>query len=102
MIRRPPRSTLFPYTTLFRSVQVALDLLVLADDALVVHARPDRDRREPPAVGVSRLREERARPLRVVGGAAEARVEPPRGRRKDPVRGREPAEKHPGDDRLPI
>src|SRR3989442_4577416 len=25
MIRRPPRSTLFPYTTLFRSVRVALD-----------------------------------------------------------------------------
>src|SRR5258708_18499219 len=24
MIRRPPRSTLFPYTTLFRSVQAAL------------------------------------------------------------------------------
>src|SRR2546428_3573658 len=24
MIRRPPRSTLFPYTTLFRSVDVAL------------------------------------------------------------------------------
>src|SRR2546422_5071068 len=24
MIRRPPRSTLFPYTTLFRSCQVAL------------------------------------------------------------------------------
>src|SRR5258707_4761858 len=24
MIRRPPRSTLFPYTTLFRSVQIAL------------------------------------------------------------------------------
>src|SRR5256885_9426283 len=24
MIRRPPRSTLFPYTTLFRSTQVAL------------------------------------------------------------------------------
>src|SRR3712207_7197994 len=24
MIRRPPRSTLFPYTTLFRSVQVSL------------------------------------------------------------------------------
>src|SRR5687767_15476865 len=28
MIRRPPRSTLFPYTTLFRSVNVSL--LVLA------------------------------------------------------------------------
>src|SRR5260370_42632096 len=26
MIRRPPRSTLFPYTTLFRSVSVAKDL----------------------------------------------------------------------------
>src|SRR2546430_9062580 len=27
MIRRPPRSTLFPYTTLFRSVAEALDEL---------------------------------------------------------------------------
>src|SRR3712207_6863206 len=26
MIRRPPRSTLFPYTTLFRSVPSALDV----------------------------------------------------------------------------
>src|SRR5256885_9482943 len=42
MIRRPPRSTLFPYTTLFRSVrdfhgvhvhQVALDHLVAALEA---------------------------------------------------------------------
>src|SRR5256885_9749194 len=30
MIRRPPRSTLFPYTTLFRS-GVAYDLLVVSD-----------------------------------------------------------------------
>src|SRR3989449_6009044 len=29
MIRRPPRSTLFPYTTLFRSVQ----LVVVAEEA---------------------------------------------------------------------
>src|SRR5256886_11427306 len=38
MIRRPPRSTLFPYTTLFRSV----DDLVAEIDALVadVDARP--------------------------------------------------------------
>src|SRR5690554_7517715 len=28
MIRRPPRSTLFPYTTLFRSRNVAVDGLV--------------------------------------------------------------------------
>src|SRR2546422_1542642 len=26
MIRRPPRSTLFPYTTLFRSVPLSLDV----------------------------------------------------------------------------
>src|SRR3989442_9922417 len=26
MIRRPPRSTLFPYTTLFRSIREVLDL----------------------------------------------------------------------------
>src|SRR5258707_1951501 len=33
MIRRPPRSTLFPYTTLFRSVQPAqrISFLVTAD-----------------------------------------------------------------------
>src|SRR5689334_24111978 len=37
MIRRPPRSTLFPYTTLFRSrVGVALDVehLVARDEAI--------------------------------------------------------------------
>src|SRR5258708_29225089 len=28
MIRRPPRSTLFPYTTLFRSAAIALDQVV--------------------------------------------------------------------------
>src|SRR3712207_7404762 len=40
MIRRPPRSTLFPYTTLFRSLMslLALSLVigVLVDDAIVV------------------------------------------------------------------
>src|SRR3712207_8113833 len=29
MIRRPPRSTLFPYTTLFRSLRAALAVLAL-------------------------------------------------------------------------
>src|SRR3712207_9198269 len=29
MIRRPPRSTLFPYTTLFRSIEGSVELLVL-------------------------------------------------------------------------
>src|SRR3712207_8916680 len=34
MIRRPPRSTLFPYTTLFRSIELCLDL------APIVFGRP--------------------------------------------------------------
>src|SRR3989449_6983823 len=36
MIRRPPRSTLFPYTTLFRS-DLALDDHGVDDPAAVVH-----------------------------------------------------------------
>src|SRR2546422_4970863 len=37
MIRRPPRSTLFPYTTLFRSVAgAASDTGAAADDGLAV------------------------------------------------------------------
>src|SRR2546421_1688982 len=38
MIRRPPRSTLFPYTTLFRSVRACEHLLVdePADDLAVL------------------------------------------------------------------
>src|SRR3712207_8879712 len=39
MIRRPPRSTLFPYTTLFRSL-VLRDLLRVARDRLGGGARP--------------------------------------------------------------
>src|SRR3989442_10326828 len=31
MIRRPPRSTLFPYTTLFRSGEQQLDEIILND-----------------------------------------------------------------------
>src|SRR2546430_3385003 len=32
MIRRPPRSTLFPYTTLFRSKRVALAIVVKKEE----------------------------------------------------------------------
>src|SRR3712207_8028807 len=47
MIRRPPRSTLFPYTTLFRSVDVLAlllggDRLVLVGDEHVALARGER------------------------------------------------------------
>src|SRR5258708_13314104 len=43
MIRRPPRSTLFPYTTLFRSVIGALALTEVhrAHDVRVVHLHAD-------------------------------------------------------------
>src|SRR5256885_4109616 len=62
MIRRPPRSTLFPYTTLFRSsrfLAVAVDQPVRdrapvgkrgraeyeQDQAVVAHTRQDQDRK---------------------------------------------------------
>src|SRR5258706_10649368 len=35
MIRRPPRSTLFPYTTLFRSICVVRDPRVFRDEQLL-------------------------------------------------------------------
>src|SRR2546429_3078325 len=35
MIRRPPRSTLFPYTTLFRSVHVAFAFVVAELQSLI-------------------------------------------------------------------
>src|SRR3712207_8102668 len=35
MIRRPPRSTLFPYTTLFRSLPVAVTAVVAAAENAV-------------------------------------------------------------------
>src|SRR3712207_8619694 len=53
MIRRPPRSTLFPYTTLFRSARRPRPVGV--DDELRDHDRPPRRQRrvrllhEPPA-----------------------------------------------------
>src|SRR2546422_1816354 len=39
MIRRPPRSTLFPYTTLFRSVHMVLDQRVGEMAGQHVHRR---------------------------------------------------------------
>src|SRR5256885_8146399 len=48
MIRRPPRSTLFPYTTLFRSVSLALGCVgnASADQASDMQARLDALQRE--------------------------------------------------------
>src|SRR2546426_3306340 len=82
MIRRPPRSTLFPYTTLFRSrlldrdlglldvliavgvrglrplpraLEVGLRLLVLRDSIASVEERPREAQPERPALGELRL-----------------------------------------------
>src|SRR2546428_7775829 len=41
MIRRPPRSTLFPYTTLFRSVP-PVPAVVALDDGLAVASQVER------------------------------------------------------------
>src|SRR3974377_2497745 len=47
MIRRPPRSTLFPYTTLFRSAQqLAADRLAHGAVVELVHVGEDRQRSE--------------------------------------------------------
>src|SRR3712207_8356860 len=49
MIRRPPRSTLFPYTTLFRS-EDRRELLRLVDLPVALRLEPD-----PGAVGAAAL-----------------------------------------------
>src|SRR3712207_8615663 len=48
MIRRPPRSTLFPYTTLFRSRVTPDDLEKLRELAPVLSCHPPPFRRRPP------------------------------------------------------
>src|SRR3712207_8203245 len=50
MIRRPPRSTLFPYTTLFRSLAVPVQLHVGPVRHQVVHPLVQR-RPRPPLLG---------------------------------------------------
>src|SRR5256885_9775332 len=53
MIRRPPRSTLFPYTTLFRSLaHIAVDAepVALVAVALLLRGGQDHDRQKPGAL----------------------------------------------------
>src|SRR3712207_7368765 len=56
MIRRPPRSTLFPYTTLFRSIRNAGDAPQLDEVEHGEDAHPSRDRgdRDGPSPGGAR------------------------------------------------
>src|SRR3712207_7089045 len=62
MIRRPPRSTLFPYTTLFRSVQVPEPGVAVHEVVVLVLLAPQRVLGETRAV---RVRDERAELVRV-------------------------------------
>src|SRR5256885_11801212 len=56
MIRRPPRSTLFPYTTLFRSDQPAsFDLTLLFDNDFADLFEVRGERRERRGIGSSKL-----------------------------------------------
>src|SRR2546427_10035618 len=66
MIRRPPRSTLFPYTTLFRSV-----LAAERRDRLELGAREDLSRRVVRAVEHDRACPGGDRPREAVGVEAE-------------------------------
>src|SRR2546425_13152767 len=52
MIRRPPRSTLFPYTTLFRSLQSVILIMHTARDDVIGHRRHVQDRREIQLLGL--------------------------------------------------
>src|SRR4051794_41285960 len=64
MIRRPPRSTLFPYTTLFRSLRLADELAARVVDHAADLADGAREARArlldlgPQLVGAPRLRSE--------------------------------------------
>src|SRR2546429_9950766 len=67
MIRRPPRSTLFPYTTLFRSLEIAADRL------RGIAARAHRDSRAGMAAGTAQVDvRDRRSVVREVGDRAEA------------------------------
>src|SRR3712207_7589904 len=54
MIRRPPRSTLFPYTTLFRSVLHPQHAAVEAVGVLVLDVAGEHGRRDRQGVHVAR------------------------------------------------
>src|SRR5436853_4342567 len=60
MIRRPPRSTLFPYTTLFRSKRRLRRAVILRSHQRRHHGTPDHDRHVQEGLGGSRDRGDRS------------------------------------------
>src|SRR3712207_7334101 len=78
MIRRPPRSTLFPYTTLFRSARVVAqtgEAALVGVVGVPVHERDDQRDHERQLGDDDRedQRGEQRRPAGPVGGPAEDR-----------------------------
>src|SRR3989475_9887503 len=71
MIRRPPRSTLFPYTTLFRSRHEAVGVLVMLGWADAIEA------------ALCRIKQLVERPVVVLADAAGVGQLPPRRRHPD-------------------
>src|SRR5260370_23391303 len=57
MIRRPPRSTLFPYTTLFRSQSPSSPVVTPADHTEWSHRQQPSARREPAGLRLHRAAE---------------------------------------------
>src|SRR5256886_15667751 len=93
MIRRPPRSTLFPYTTLFRSANTSLGVTVLLElvriaartlppsfdiDILDVHHRSKPDAPSGTALALGAAARE-ARQGAAAGGAPGGPPPPPKG-----------------------
>src|SRR3712207_8618457 len=66
MIRRPPRSTLFPYTTLFRSLREVLGVVVVSDPVVRI------------GVDVAQVR-----PVEVLEGAVQLRLRGRAGRSEE-------------------
>src|SRR5260221_11027405 len=82
MIRRPPRSTLFPYTTLFRSLDAAVDIEALhaAEQSAQQHYQPSArvlsQQRALPAPRLSRAITQAMQGLGMGGGLFQAALSP--------------------------
>src|SRR3712207_9127834 len=84
MIRRPPRSTLFPYTTLFRSMEDAgeevelVELIPGEDDRIYAHCTY-LDARGDPLGGITIRKLRQSPPFFGVARVAEVAKDPPPG-----------------------
>src|SRR2546425_4680159 len=101
MIRRPPRSTLFPYTTLFRSVDGRTHQVRLLGHPPAVRRHGLEDEMPPPPLGDERreIHDERDREERRTRAEQRGDRDAPREAREKLERQRDPDE--PGDPQHP-